>query len=282
MTAERFSVYGFRFSIRTDLADARDAIFRLYRQFRDLSATDEGADAALECSNDGLQWRLGEKTAAASDLRSALWGLESAICEAIIRSQQRMIAIHAATLYWGSSAVLLVAPSGAGKSTLTMALGRRGLTVATDDVAFVDPETLDVFPIPRCFHLDQTSVRLLKEAGVEFPEVWKRLSFMTPNDLDQNSMPRSKARLLIYLVRSRSERPHFAAVSQAEMTARLLSETGQGPLTDSETVRVLQRVAGSAACFTLVPGPLALTADAVADVIARHCPNSIAAFAAAG
>ena len=97
---------------------------------------------------------------------------------------RRWIAIHAATVYSRDSAVMLVGPSGAGKSTLSVALSRRGFTLATDDVAFIDPETLEVHPIPRCVHLDRRSVELLEADGFRLPESWKRISFVAPVDLN--------------------------------------------------------------------------------------------------
>ena len=53
------------------------------------------------------------------------------------------------------------------------------------------------------------------------------------------------------------------------MTARVLSETGQGPLSDSETVAVICGLAAGASCFALTPGPLSETADAVADLLSK-------------
>jgi hypothetical protein len=61
----------------------------------------------------------------------------------------------------------------------------------------------------------------------------------------------------------------IAAVSQAEMTARLLSECGQGPLSDSETIAVICRLASGASCFALTPGPLGETADAITTLLTQ-------------
>jgi len=266
-TEDYFCVYGFPFSLRTNHANARDAFVRLYRRFVSSDIREIAVEALLESNREGFLWRLEEKTAASSDLCSALLGLESALCEAIIHSQRRSIAVHAATLYSVESAVMLAGPSGAGKSTLSVALSQRGLTVATDDVALVEPETLSVLPIPRPFHLDNQSVLLLEGEGMQLPRVWKPLSFMAPTDFDERSIPRWRAGLLIYIVGPRAGCPHLKRVSQSEMAARLLSETGQGPLSDSETVRVLSRICGGASCFTLVPGPFGQTADALADLI---------------
>ena len=73
---------------------------------------------------------------------------------------------------------MLVGPSGAGKSTLSVALSRRGFTLATDDVALLDPRTLHIFPIPSCVHLDRHSVLLLEADGVRLPNAGRQFSFV--------------------------------------------------------------------------------------------------------
>jgi hypothetical protein len=179
------------------------------------------------------------------------------------------MAVHSSAIYAGDSAILLVGRSGAGKTTLSLALASRGFAVATDDVALVEPETLNIFPIPRCFHLDDQSVALLEADGLRFPQSWKRFSFMVPSDLSVQRIRAWPARLLVFLSGPRAEQPRIATIWQAEMVARLLSETGQGPLEDPEIVRGLGRLAGGVSCHSLIPGPLAETADALADLALR-------------
>jgi hypothetical protein len=269
-TEDSFCVFGFSFVLRTNHPESRDAFVRLYRQFESSIDAETAIEAVFRSQGDEFRWQLGEKTGRASDVRGALWGLESALCEATLRSQQRLIAIHAATIYSRDSAVMLVGPSGAGKSTLSVALSRRGFTLATDDVALVDPNTLTVHPIPRCVHLDRQSVLLLEAECFHLPETWKRFSFLAPVDLDSRPIPQCGAGLLIYIAGPRAQRSRLKPVSQSEMAARLLSETGQGPLTDSENVAVFSRMSSSAACFHLIPGSLSETADLVAALILRH------------
>jgi hypothetical protein len=265
-TEDFFCVYSFSFSFVTNHADARDSFLRLYRRFVS-SGTRGAAQAVVEHVADGFIWRFKEETVATSLLGSALLGLESALCEAIIRSQDRSIAVHAATLYSVQSAVMLTGSSGAGKSTLSFALSQRGLTVASDDVALVETETLSVHPIPRPFHLDEQSLLLLETASMQLPQLRIRPFFVAPFDVDERSIPRWQPELLIYIGALRAASPEVKRVSQSEMAAYLLSETAQGPVSDSETVRVLTKICSGASCFALVPGPFSQTVDLVADLI---------------
>jgi len=264
-TEDLFEVYGFVFRFRTNRPGARRSIISLYQRFRAIGGNETAVEAVLEDNRTGgFLWQVGETTGTASDLRGALWSLEALLCQAIIRSQRRSMAVHASVIYAGDSTILLAGRSGAGKTTLSLALARRGLIVAADDVALVEPETLNVFPIPRCFHLDDQSATLLEADGFRFPPSWKRFSFMVPSDLSVQAIRPSPPQLLVFMSGPRAGQPLLTSISQAEMAGRLLSETGQGPIEDLETVLALCRLASGVSCHSLIPGPLAETADALA------------------
>jgi hypothetical protein len=268
-SAESFCVYDFPFRLRTNVPDVHSLMAGLYRNFLTSSPKGEAADAVIEAhdSGEGFGWRLGAKSGTVSTLSGALWNLEAALCETIIRSQRSSIAVHAATIQIADSVAMVAGCSQAGKTTLSLALGRRGLPVLGDDVALVEPETLKVLPIPRCFHVDDGGADLLKADGLRLPDAWPRFRFIVPNDFGKLAKPPGRAGCLIFMRGPRAEHPSIAAVSQAEMTARLLSETGQGPLTDSETVAVICGLAAGASCFALTPGPLGETADLVVALL---------------
>ncbi|HEX4595639.1 MAG TPA: hypothetical protein VH157_15245 [Bryobacteraceae bacterium] len=266
--AARIMIGGLRCCLRSNIPDVHFLMTGLYRNFVATEFCGSETEAILNQDDSShFSWRLCEKAGMASTLPSALWSLEAALCEAIIRSQRRSIAIHAATIPIGNSTALLVASSGTGKTTLSLALARRGLPAAGDDVALVEPDTLDVIPIPRCFHVDDRGAALLEADGLRLPPAWARFRFIVPNDFGAPAAPPSRTGRLIFMRGPRAGHASIAPVSQAEMTARLLSETGKGPLSDPETIAVISRLAASASCFALTPGPLGETADAVAALL---------------
>lgn len=268
--ADSFCVYDFPFCLRSNVPEAQSLIAGLYRNFVAPSFDGPVAEAIIERESEGwFSWRLVEKGGVTATLPSALWNLEAALCERIIRSQRRSIAIHAATIPVGNSMALLAGRSEAGKTTLSLALARRGFRVAGDDVALIDPETLNVLPIPRCFHVDDPGAILLEADGLRLPAAWPRFRFIVPDDFGIATKPPGRARWLIFMRGPRAGYPSIEPVPQAEMTARVLSETGQGPLSDSETVRVICGLAAGASCFALTPGALGETADAIADLLRK-------------
>jgi hypothetical protein len=265
-----FCVYGFRFRLRTNVSDVQCLMTGLYRDFLAPSLNGSEAEAIIQREGENqFSWGLGEKAGTASTLSNALWNLEAALCETIIRSQRRSTAIHAATIQLEGSVAMLAGRSQAGKTTLSLGLARRGFTVAGDDVALVDPETLKVSPIPRCFHVDDRGAGLLEAGGPPLPAAWKRFRFIVPHDFCAPAESSGRARWLIFVRGPRAEHPTLAPVSQAEMSARLLSETGQGPLADSETIAVICDLAAGASCFALTPGPLGETVDVIATLLTK-------------
>jgi hypothetical protein len=268
---DSFCVCDFLFRLRTNVCDVQFLITGLYRDFVASSLEADASEAVIENhgTGHGFLWRLGEKAGTNSTLPTALWNLEAALCETIIRSQRRSIAIHAATIRIANSVAMLAGRSDAGKTTLSLALARRGLEVTGDDVALVDPDTLNVMPIPRCFHVDDRGAALLEADGLALPAAWERFRFITPNDFGARADSPGRARWLIFMRGPHGVQPEIAPVSQAEMTARLLSETGKGPLADSETIAVICGLASGASCFALTPGPLGETADVVAALVTQ-------------
>jgi len=281
-TEDCFCVHGVPFRLKTNVPDARSCFGRLYGHFYKSGLTECEFQAELALSASGtFHWTLADRTGEASTLNATLWNLESILCETIIRSQRRNIAIHAGALAFGGSAALIAGRSGAGKSTLSVAMVRRGFTVGSDDVTLADPDSLHVFPVPRCFHLDDQSLALLRTDGLEIPLAPPRPPFIVPGDFMPGPIPACRARILILISGQRVTQPLLTPMPQAEMAARLLQETGLGPLSHGETMGVLSRLAAGARCYGLTLGPLGRTADAVAELIRESAGTAAEPQAAA-
>lgn len=98
------------------------------------------------------------------DLIGALGMLEWHVMTGALERHHHLFHLHGATLAvpGGGGAVALVGNSGSGKSTLTLALMQRGFLPFADDVALIDPVTLDVQSLRRAFHVSDPSLRLVE------------------------------------------------------------------------------------------------------------------------
>lgn len=74
------------------------------------------------------------------------WAIASTAVEVL---GEGYLLLHAAVAARGGSALILPAGSGSGKSTLAAALASAGFLLGSDEVAVIDPVTLDVLPFVR-------------------------------------------------------------------------------------------------------------------------------------
>lgn len=276
-----FEVYDFAFRIRSNVPETRRAFKRLYGDFTKPVSDATALDADFNADGDGrFFWQVGDKYGSEAALIPALWAFEAALCERMLLSQAARVAIHGVGVYSRNSAAVIVGRSGAGKSTLSLALARRAFAVASDDVTLVDPATLHLLPVPRCYHLDANSVAMLEADRFRFPRTWEDFHFLVPADLGVRAVPERTARYLILMSGPRQESPRLEPISQAEMAAQILAETGRAQLRDSDVIGVLARMAGAAGCYRLFPGQLGPTADMLADLLnseGAECGASISA-----
>jgi len=98
------------------------------------------------------------------DLIAALGMLEWHVMTGALERHHHLFHLHGATLAvpGAGGAVALVGSSGSGKSTLTLALMQRGFLPFADDVALIEPATLEVRSLRRAFHVSEQSLRMVE------------------------------------------------------------------------------------------------------------------------
>ena len=86
--------------------------------------------------------------------------------------------IHAGVVCDGDKCILFPAPPGSGKSTLTAALVSAGFQFFSDEVALLEEDTFNVFPVPLAFCFKDTGI----EAALQFFPQVKNLPFHNRGD----------------------------------------------------------------------------------------------------
>ncbi|WP_374337118.1 HprK-related kinase A [Methyloversatilis sp.] len=103
------------------------------------------------------------------------WGLNWCVAMHV----HRYVLIHAAVLERNGFALILPAPPGSGKSTLCAALSSRGWRLLSDELAMIDPDTLNLIPFPRPVSLKNQSIDIMRAyagsacIGPVFPDTHK-------------------------------------------------------------------------------------------------------------
>jgi len=91
------------------------------------------------------------------------WGLNW--CVSVY--MHRFLLIHSAILEKGGSLILLPGSPGSGKSTLCAAMAARGWRLFSDEIAIIDPATLETFPMPRPINLKNASIDVIRRFSPE-------------------------------------------------------------------------------------------------------------------
>lgn len=86
------------------------------------------------------------------------WGLNWCIANHC----HQYVMVHAAVIERGGRAALLAAPPGSGKSTLCAALINRGWRLLSDELALIDPVSLQLVPVPRPVSLKNASIDVIR------------------------------------------------------------------------------------------------------------------------
>ncbi len=229
----------------------------------DGGAAEEASEVEIELRQvpDNTGWQMivdGEQIFLTSSYDRLLKRLEWFVVEQSVGRSRERIVWHAASLAWGSRAVILVAESGAGKSTLTVSLALRGWRPLADDLTLLDPATYTLDPFRRCFHVSPAVSELAASADL--------LTWPAP-ELADYARPRrwgrdGRAPAWIVVVRRDSSAPaSLTPLSRAEAAGALFAATIRNHAAAS-AASAAARVAGSAlGCWALNNGDLSATVD---------------------
>jgi hypothetical protein len=268
--AMRFDVFGFRFDFASRLPLGLHLIRRLYDPFLIEDGHTPTASFRLEATGRTCRALIDDEVLVEGvPLGTALRRAEYEICTRVVASRPDLIVLHGALLSASSGWVLIAGASGSGKTTLALALATRGYRAGGDDIAFLDPQSGDVCPVPRCAHLDRQAWRLLRRLGLRVAESAARHNFVAPADLQPTiaAAPTNRVRHIILLTGADTgARPVLTAMTQAEMVVELLNSAGR-PIRAVETLAALARFAGATACYRLGRSRLDTAVDRVAAII---------------
>lgn len=90
--------------------------------------------------------RNGGLIAQGLDISQLLFAVQQDIVVSVQRLRHDLVFVHAAVLQRDGSAFVLAAPSGSGKSTLCWAMLHEGFNLMSDELAPIDPKSLQVLP----------------------------------------------------------------------------------------------------------------------------------------
>lgn len=268
----KFSVLGQPVALRSNFEQAHEAFRNLYR--RDPGRTSDASPYMVDVvqlagagANDWEAIAANLPARREPTLGDALQRAEAAFCIHALQYATDRVGLHAATIQFGDKLALISGDSGAGKTTLTLALSARGRSLDGDDVATLDPESGLVQGLPRCFHLDDASIAMLLEQGLDVRQKEGFPGFLTPADVgDAGMRPREVAAVFFLRADSLAE-PRLTQMTLAEAVVEMEGQSGPRHRPSSELYRLIARMLQRASCFDLRRGPLSATADLIEETM---------------
>ncbi len=175
--------------------------------------------------------------------------------------------VHSAALERNGGVIMIAADSGTGKSTTAWSLLQHGFRYLSDELAPIDPATLEVHPYPHalCLKAPPPGPYPLPENTMRTERTLHIPTTSLPNLIIKEPKP---LRALIFLQRdaNASAPPTFEEVSSAEAGASLYANTLNALAHPGSGLDVAIKVASAVPAFTLHAGELQATCELISTL----------------
>jgi hypothetical protein len=210
--------------------------------------------------------RNGGLIAQGLDMSQLLFAVQQDIVVSVQRLRHDLVFIHAAVLQRDGFAFLLAAPSGSGKSTLCWAMLHEGFHLMSDELAPIDPKSLQVLPFllavtlksrpPECCPLPASTLETT------------RALYIPVADLPSTAaVERSLLRAIVFVdYTPDSTAPTMTRLSVAEATSRLYPNVLNALAHQSMGIDVSIRFARSVPSYYLASADVSETAKKVSGL----------------
>jgi len=208
---------------------------------------------AEEHSDEGISYQL-------------VYLLEKLITLDLQRSRQDLYFVHSSAIERCERTIMIAADSGTGKSTTTWALLQHGFNYLSDELAPIDPVTLDIHPYPHalCLKAIPPGPYPLPADTVETDRTMHIPAKALPNPPVSSPKPLSA----IFFLRRDSQlsAPSYAEVSPAEAGARLYANTLNALAHPGRGLDVAINITGAVPAFILDAGELKATCELITEL----------------
>jgi hypothetical protein len=267
----QFCIFGQRIQIHCDDIPVRTLILANYGAFEETSGPADLEYSITRRPSCGFCIKragetLVEETVGEATLYLVAYYLEKLITIELQQLRKDLYFVHSSALERNAGAVMIVAESGTGKSTTSWALLQHGFGYLSDELAPIDPVTLDVHPYPHAL--------CLKAAP---PDPYPLPDRITRTErtlhIPVKSLPRpavtrpTPLRALLFLRRDGSvSLPTYTEVSPGEAGARLYANTLNALAHPSSGLEVAVDIASAVRAFVLNAGELRATCELISNL----------------
>lgn len=271
--ADRYNILGYQGALVVRDEEARAAVRSILRGFGPIEGT-SAADQAFYTLTAGETggWIIevdGSTVNGSDKLETALGFLEWRMVTDALSHRKDLLHVHGGALCLPTrrAGIVLAGKSGSGKTTLTQGLMLRGFTPFGDDVALVDPVTLELQALRRAFHINEKTWRLLAPlaGGVIGPEQDDGPEgYFSPPQFAERPVP---VRWVLFVEYRAGQEPQLVRLPQAEAAAEVLSQAVTLVSNAGVVLPAVARLTERAACYRFLTGDLAKSVDVVQQLV---------------
>lgn len=271
-----YDLLGYRAAVGVEQPDARAAVRSILRGFGPVDLDPDFPRYDLADTARGWQVRVdGAVVQPDADFAIALGALEWHLVTAALGHRDDLFHLHGASLCapLQRAGIVLVGASGKGKTTLTLGLMLRGFVPFGDDIALIDPETLELQTLRRAFHVAEDTSRLLEPlAGGEVR--WDTdgpADYLSPPQWAERAAP---VRWLLFVDYRPGHSPQLVPLSPAESATAILTQTLSLTSAPRLALATCGRLTERVACYRFITGDLAASVAILERLVATPPPVS--------
>ena len=203
----------------------------------------------------------------ATGLDDLVYCLEKDLTVELQRRRPDLFFLHAAAVEWRGNAVVLAADSGSGKSTTAWALLHHGFRYLSDELAAIDPDTLQVFAYPHavCLKRAPPSPYVLPAATLHLGRTIHVPVTALPAALADDPLPLGA----VFLIRHDPDlaHPQLRRLGVVEASARIYVTALNALAHSDRGLDVALRIAQRVPCFALGTAELGETCAVIRSAI---------------
>lgn len=199
------------------------------------------------------------------------WGLNWTITS----SANQYFIIHAAVLEKNGQAIIISAAPGSGKSTLSAYLATQGWRLLSDELALIDPVTMQVYGTGRPINLKNQSIELMKNyyPEADFSPIAKDTHkgevclLKAPEASIANSHTPATPSLLLFVQYTPDEKCHIEKVPPAKSLIEIISNTFNFGLLNQLGFDIAKKLINNTQAYYLEYNSFSLARDAIDSVM---------------
>jgi hypothetical protein len=272
VVVEHYDVLGYRAAVGVSAGEARAAVRTILRGFGPVAPAPGPDLPGYELAPTPAGWQVragGEVVHAGADFLVALATLEWHIVTAALMHRDDLFHLHAAGLCLPTrrAGLLLAGDSGNGKTTLALGLMLRGFSPFGDDVAVLDPQSLELHPLRRAFHTDQQTWEIVGSlvAGPLRGDDDAPPGYFIPPQWAERPVP---VRWVLFPDYWPGRTPQLVRLAPAEAAAALLAHTTSLARTPRLALPTVTHLIERAACYRFLGGDLPASVAAIERLVA--------------